>query len=68
MNGLTSLTVRDTVTDAKSKVLAEQVARLRVKIDARVKMEMLGDKMFNLNKLQDADFSEHVLYFEKFRQ
>jgi hypothetical protein len=58
MNGLASLTVRDTVTGEKLKFKAEQVARLRIKIDALAKMEMLADKTSNLKKLRDADFSE----------
>lgn len=58
MNGLVSMTVRDTVTGEKIKFKAEQVARLRVKIDAQAKMEMLADKTSNLKKLRDADFAE----------
>lgn len=58
MNGLASMTVRDTVTGEKLKFKAEQVARLRVKIDALARMEMLADKTSNLKKLRDADFSE----------
>lgn len=56
--GIMSLTIKDSLTGEKTRFKAEQVAKLRVKIDGLAKLEMIADKTSNLRKLHNADFSE----------
>ncbi len=56
--GIMSLTVKDNATGEKVRYKAEQVAKLRVKIDGLAKLEMIADKTSNLKKMMNADFNE----------
>ena len=58
--GIMSLTIKDSVTGEKTRFKAEQVAKLRVKIDGLAKLEMMADKTSNLKKWLKADFNEIV--------
>lgn len=58
--GIMSLTIKDSATGEKARFKAEEVSKLRVKIDGLAKLEMLGDKTSNLKKFINADFNEIV--------
>ena len=57
MKGINLLTIKDT-SGEKHKFNAEDIQDLKVKIEKQGKLEMIGQKTSNLEKLMNADFDE----------
>lgn len=70
MKGLNSLTIKDT-DDQKHKFKAEDVKRLKIKVDKLAKLEIITEQTSNLEKMMQADFSEintrEYVFYERIR-